>query len=124
MQERYDGKCRFQIVVNQNVIQQGYTIISTSAFSNRLKYSRYIDENKTIGQIRSGGFDTVMYDKEERLIGAEVRPEPSLKSKRKLKPGELDEQDRADLSLFGSSDAGATLVDSRESTYDSQGGWS
>src|SRR3989442_9158529 len=79
MQEWYDGKCPFQIAVNQHLIQQGYTIISTSAFSNRLKYSRYINQDKTIGQIRSGGFDTVMYDKEERLIGAEVRPELSLK---------------------------------------------
>jgi hypothetical protein len=75
MRERYVGKCPFQIVVNQHLIHQGYTIIFTSSFTNRLRYSRYLDDDKTLGQIRCGGFDTVMYDKEECLIGAEVKPE-------------------------------------------------
>lgn len=79
MRERYVGTCPFQIVANQHVIQQDYTIISTSAFSKRAKYSRYIDGDKTYGQKRScGGFDIVMYDKEYMIYGVEVKPEFSL----------------------------------------------
>jgi hypothetical protein len=44
------------------------------------------------------------------------------KDKRK-RSGELDELDRKDLALLGSSGEGARLVESRESTYDSQSGW-
>ena len=77
MRERYVGKYPFQIIVNQHLIQQGYTIISTSGFSNRIKYSRYVDEGKTFGQIRGAGFDVVMFDRDERLIGAEVKAELS-----------------------------------------------
>ena len=77
MRERYFGNCPFQIVVNQHLIHQGYSIISTSAFSNRNRYCLYVDEEKTIGQIRSGGFDIIIFDKAKRLIGAEVKPELS-----------------------------------------------
>lgn len=78
MRERYDRKYPFQIVTNQHLIQQGYKILSTSGFTNRLMYSRYVDQDKTFGRIRRGGFDVVMIDREERLIGAEVKPEFSL----------------------------------------------
>lgn len=47
-----------------------------------------------------------------------------LFSVRKVREGELAEEDKRDLALLGSSGGeGATLVDSRESTYSSQGGW-
>ena len=78
MKERYVGTCPFQITANQYLIYQGYKIHSTSAFSYRKKFARYIDEEKTFGKIRScGGFDTVVFT-EERLIGVEVKPEFSL----------------------------------------------
>jgi hypothetical protein len=78
MRERYVGTCPFQIVVNRHLVQQGYTIISTSAFASRQRYSRYVDEDKTIGQVRSAGFDVVIYNKEKQcFIGAEVKPELS-----------------------------------------------
>jgi len=78
MKERYVGTCPFQITANQYLIYQGYKIHSTSAFSYRKKFARYIDEDKTFGKIRScGGFDTVVFT-EERLIGVEVKPEFSL----------------------------------------------
>jgi len=44
------------------------------------------------------------------------------KRKRSVLGGELDELDRKDLALLGSSGEGARLVESRESTYDSQSG--
>src|SRR5439155_3757 len=48
----------------------------------------------------------------------------SRKAKRKTTAlgGELSEEDKKDLALLGSSGEGARLVDSRESTYDSQRG--
>ncbi|HYT41094.1 MAG TPA: hypothetical protein VEP90_01995 [Methylomirabilota bacterium] len=73
MKERYVGTCPFQTTANQYLIYQGYKIHSTSAFSHRKKFARYIDEYKTFGKVRScGGFDTVVFT-EERL-----KPEFSL----------------------------------------------
>jgi hypothetical protein len=69
---RYTGSFPIMYLVIMHLKSQGFVVISTSAFTNRNRYPRYVEE---LGKIRKGGFDIIIFDGQDRFIGVEVKPE-------------------------------------------------